>query len=120
MVFYPIVKMKKFYNFSNNFVEKIIYNPNTRSFTFTKRNMFFATKMNQEVQKSHILFTDDNYLNKIEKINYINMDNLETYSIQGAKNWNHFNLWCHLIRQNASQDFTKVNKNKDDFENKKS
>lgn len=63
--------------FQKSFVDKVVYDTTTKLVTLTKRSLF-GSNFEQTVNPGMLLFTNDKALNK-RNINYINMENLDTY-----------------------------------------
>ena len=85
---------------SRYYVEKIVYDPKSKFFFINKRRMVFPTIKTELVYKGSLLYTEDPDLRN-KWVSYINMETLEGYMIGYSKAWKEFNLFCHLIKQNA-------------------
>ena len=85
--------------FQKNHVERIIYHTNEKKFTLVKKT-FFGGEKNVVVHKNNLMYTQDESLNR-KNVNYINVENLETYKIGFVYAWKEKELFAYLIGQNV-------------------
>ena len=91
-------RIKHYHNFQQFFVQSIKYNTQDKSFTMMKRQFLFGTKKIIKVPKNELLYTEDEVLNR-KRVNYINMRNLDLYSIGFKNAWKNKELFSYLISQ---------------------
>ena len=78
-------------------IERIIYHTDEKKFTLIKKS-FLGSENEIKIHKNNLLHTHDPQLN-FKKINYINMENLETYRIGYNYAWKEKSLFAYLIGQ---------------------
>jgi len=84
--------------FQKHHIERIIYQTNDKKFTLVKKT-FFGQEKTLTVHKNNLLHTYDEYFN-VKKINFVNLENLETYSIGYIYAWKEKELFAYLVGQN--------------------
>ena len=97
-VLFSFGRIKYYRNFQQNFVQSVMYNTKDKEFTLLKRGFLYGKKYYEKVSKGDLMYTEDAVLNK-QRINYINMKNLNLYCIGYKYAWKNKELFSHLIAQ---------------------
>ena len=103
----PIANFHLYHLWTKSYVRKVVYNSKLRTFEIEKFYSIFPIKRTKIVPDRSIMYTDDRSLHA-KFINYIDLQDLETYFIAKPSAWVNMRLFSYLIKQNFQSKNLKI------------